>query len=131
MIVTDERVARFVSARLGFALCPPYTCVGTERHGEIINGVILTGFEPHDVQVTVAGKGWTRGFLEAFGAYVYDQLGVARITFLTEQTGVVRLARKLGGEVEGRMRDHFGEGRDAIIIGVLKRDWKFARVCPS
>lgn len=124
-IATDERVARFLSERLGVALCPPYTVMGLERDGVIVAGVLFNQFEGASVHVSAAGSGWTRDFVRAVGAYVYDQLGCLRMTITTELDAVKSYALRLGGEVEGRMRDHFGEGRDAWIIGILRRDWKF------
>src|SRR3546814_7683930 len=40
-------IARFVSDRLGFAVCPPYTTLGIEREGEIVGGVIFNRSEEH------------------------------------------------------------------------------------
>lgn len=125
MIVTDERVARFVSERLGFGLCPPFTCVGMERGGKIIGGVIFHCFEGASVHVTVAGTGWTRGFLKAVGGYVFDQLGCLRMTITTEQESVARLAERLGGQREGVLRDQFGNGRNGIVLGVLESEYRF------
>lgn len=123
--VTDERVTAFVSGRCGITFCPPYTNLGIEKDGEIIAGVILNVFEGADVHMSAAGTGWTRGFLADFGNYVFDQLKCERVTAITEQATVVRLAERLGGEVEGLMRNHFGKGRDAFVVGILKEDWKF------
>jgi len=127
MIVSDERVARFVASQLGFGLCPPYTPLGTEIDGRIVNGVIFSCFEGADVHITVAGKRWTRGFLWAVGSYAFDQLGCERMTATTEQDAVVKLACKLGGQVEGCLRNHFGKGRDAWIVGILRDEWKYGR----
>lgn len=127
MIVSDERVARFVSSQCGFALCPPYVALGTESGGRIVNGVIFSCFEGADVHVTIAGRGWTRGFLWAVGSYVFDQLGCERMTATTEQDAVVKLARRLGGQVEGLLRNHFGLGRDAHVVGILRNEWKFGK----
>jgi RimJ/RimL family protein N-acetyltransferase len=123
LIASDERVARFVSERLGFALCPPYTCMGIERDGEIVAGAVFNCFERHDVHVSLAGTGWTRGFVKAVGAYVFGQLGCLRMTATSEHDDVIEYARRLGGKVEGRLRDHFGEGRDGIVVGILRREW--------
>ncbi len=130
-IVSDERVARFVSEALGFGLCPPYSCAGIEKDGRIIAGVLFNGFEGADVHFTVAGTGWTRQFLSAMGHYVFDQLGCLRATATTEQPEVVMLARRLGGKVEGRLRDHFGPGRDATIVGILRDDYRYHRALES
>jgi hypothetical protein len=128
VIVDGEGVARFVSESLGFALCPPSDAVGTVRDGKIINGILLSGFDHKDVRITVAGKGWTREFLTALGEYVFGQLGCIRATFVTEQPKVVEYAKRLGGEVEGVMRSHFGPGRDGVIIGVLAEHYRYVRV---
>lgn len=124
-IVTDERVARFVSEQLGFALCPPFTCMGIERGGEIVAGIIFHCFEGASVHITIAGKGWTPGFVRALGQYVYGQLGCQRITVTTEQDAVVKLACKAGGQVEGCLRDQFGKDRDGWIVGILKDEWRY------
>lgn len=125
MIVTDDRVAAFVAGACGVDFIPPWTCMGIEKDGEIIAGVVLNVFEGADVHMSAAGSGWTRGFLADFGNYVFDQLQCERVTAITEQPKVVRLAERLGGEVEGLMRNHFGKGRDAFVVGILKEDWKF------
>jgi hypothetical protein len=125
VIVSDERAARFVSDALGVGFCPPYTAMGIETDGEITAGVVFNCFEGDDVHLSVAGKGWTRAFLRAVGQYVYGSLHYGRITFVTESPEVAMLAERLGGQIEGRMRSHFGAGRDGIIIGVLKSEWKY------
>lgn len=125
MIVIDDRVASFVSERCGFALCPPYTAMGVERGGRIVAGALFNHFEGFDVHVTVAGSGWTRGFVRAVGCYAFGQLGCLRMTAITEDEDVVRYAQRLGGEVEGLLRDHFGPGRDGVLIGILRGAWKF------
>lgn len=125
MIVTDNRVAAFVGERCGVAFVPPWTCMGIERDGEIIGGVIFNVFEGADVHVSVAGRGWSAAFLAEVGHYVFDILKCERITAQTEQPKVVRLAERLGGQIEGLKRNHFGKGRDAFIVGILKEDWKF------
>lgn len=127
MIVTDERVARFVSERLGAALCPPFTAMGIERDGEIVAGAVFNQFEGPNVHVSIAGANWTRAFIEAVGAYVFGQLGCLRMTVTTEQEAVAGYALRLGGQVEGRMTDYYGAGRDGILVGILRARWKFGK----
>jgi hypothetical protein len=127
VIVTDERVGQFVSRELGVSFCPPFTMAGIERDGEIVAGVIFNQFDGRDVHVTIAGTGWTPGFIKAVGRYVFDQLGCLRITATTRYPEVVDYAVRLGGKVEGRLRDYYGEGEDATIIGVLRREWRYAK----
>lgn len=126
MIVANEEVAKFVSEGLGFGAYPPYTCMGVERDGEIIGGVIFNCFENGtDVQVSVYGKGFGKEFLTEAGRYVFDQLNYSRFTVKTEKEYVAKLAEKMGGQREGILRSHFGSGRDAILIGVLKDEYRF------
>lgn len=125
MIVTDERVARFVSETIGVGFIPPYTCMGIEKDGQIIGGVLFNIFEGSDIHISVAGTGWTKGFLAEVGHYVFTLLQCERMTAITENPEVVRLAQRLGGEIEGAMRNHYGKGRDGFIVGFLREDWKF------
>lgn len=124
-IVTDERVARFVSDATGQGFVPPYTCMGIEKDGDIIAGVLFNVFEGADVHVSVAGAGWSKGFLADVGHYVFGILKCERMTAITEQPRIIRIAERLGGQIEGRLRDHFGPGRDGYIVGILKHEYRF------
>lgn len=125
MIVTDDRVARFVSETLGQSFVPPYSLMGLERNGEVIAGVLFNVFEGDDVHVSIAGHGWTKGFMADVGHYVFDQLRCGRMTAITEKPEIVRIAERLGGQVEGCLRNHFGPGRDGFVVGILKSEWRF------
>jgi RimJ/RimL family protein N-acetyltransferase len=124
VIVTDERVARFVSDKLGFTLCPPFTAMGLEKDGEIVAGAVFNHFEGADLHVTVAGSGWTRGFLVAVGTYVFDQLGCERMTAITCCPEVMGFAERLGGKREGVLRRHFGPSKDGTIFGILREEYR-------
>lgn len=127
MIVTDERAERFIAERLGFAPAPPFTVMGVERDGGIVGACLFNQFEGANVHVSAAGHGWTLPFMRAVGDYVYRQLGCERITLTTESEVVARYAERLGGKREGLMRSHFGAGRDAIIIGVLREEYAYLK----
>jgi len=125
VIVTDDRVALFISEKVGKPFFPPFTVMGLEKDGEIVSGVLFNMFEGEDVHVSVAGHHFPRSFLREVGRYVFDQLGCERATIITEQPHVVRLAERLGAQIEGLMRSHFGKGRDAFVVGVLADEFKF------
>jgi RimJ/RimL family protein N-acetyltransferase len=125
LIVAGEQVAKFVSERLGFGLCPPYSAMGIERDGEIVGGVLFNHFEGADVHVTIAGEGWNPGFMRAVGHYVFNQLDCERMTAVTEQPAICKIAKRMGGVIEGTMRNHFGRGRDGILIGILRDSYRF------
>ena len=125
MIVTDERVARFVGERCGTIIYPPYTCMGIEREGKVTAGVVFNSFTGNDVAVTVAGGPFNRGFIVAVGKYVFERLGCLRVSITTGQPKVIRIVHRLGGQTEGTKRNHFGKGRDGTVLGILREDWKF------
>jgi RimJ/RimL family protein N-acetyltransferase len=125
MIVTDDRVALFVAERCHVAIVPPFTCMGIERNGEVVAGVVFNSFTWTNIHVTVAGTGFTRPFIRAVGLYVFGQLECLRMTITTEQPKVIEYAKRLGAQTEGRIRNHFGQGRDGIVLGILREEWKF------
>lgn len=126
MIVTDERVARYVGERCGTVIYPPYTAMGIEKYDRIVAGVVFNCFSGNDIAVTIAGErgAFTRSFIREVGHYVFTQIGCLRMSITTEQPNVIELAKRLGAQTEGRKRNHFGKGRDGIILGILKEDWK-------
>lgn len=99
--------------------------MGIERGGEVTAGIVFHVFEGPNVHLTVAGHGWTRGFLREVGKYVFGTLGCERFTLTTEKAEVAAMAKRLGGVQEGIMRNQFGSGRDAFLIGVLKHEYRF------
>lgn len=123
--VTDDRVSLFVARECGVAFYAPYTCIGIEKDGEVIGGVVFNFYEGTDIHATIAGKGWTPEFLRTVGRYVFETLGCERVTAKTEQVRVVRIAEKLGGQIEGELRNHFGPGRNAFLVGILKDEYRF------
>lgn len=127
MIVTDERVADWIGKELGFGVFPPWKAMGVEKDGKIVAGLLFNCFEGKDVHVTACGSGFGKNFLQSVGDYVYNQLGCSRMTFKTEQESVVRLAERLGGKIEGKLRHHFENGNDAWIVGVLRDEYRYLK----
>jgi|694.fasta_scaffold12049_12 hypothetical protein len=125
-IIEGAPVAEFVSNRLGVKIVPPYGALGVEENGKILGGVIFNNWSGADVDVSVAGmpRAWTRAFLKRLAHYAWVELGVLRVTFLTEQESVVTLAKRLGAKIEGIKRNSFGAGRNGTLLGLLKEDWK-------
>jgi hypothetical protein len=126
VIVTDDRVARFVGERCETIIYPPFTCIGVERDGAVIGGAVFNCFTGCDVEMTVAGeaRAFTRQFYRAVRDYVFRQMGCLRVSMTTESNQVIELAKRLGAQTEGCKRNHFGIGRDGIVLGILKENWK-------
>lgn len=128
MIITGDTVAKFVGERNERPVIPPYTAIGVERDGQIVAGAVFRNFNGFDIDVLVVGDGagaFPPSFVRAIGRYVFTQLGCLRLSMTTDQTRVIELAKRLGAAVEGRKRNGFGLGKDAILLGVLKDEWKF------
>lgn len=101
--------------------------MGIERKGEIVAGTIFSQYEKPDIHVTVAGEpgAFTHNYIREIGRYVFAICGCIRMTIVTEQPNVIEIATRLGAQTEGRIRNHFGPGRDGILLGILKDEWPF------
>ena len=128
--VRGQKVVDFVYSAFNRRPTPPYVGIGTEIDGEIVNGCVLNVWTGADIHVTIAGERWSKDFLAIVGHYVYFNLNCGRMTAITEQVSVVRYAERLGGKVEGLLRNQFGAGRDGFLVGILKDDWmrRFGRL---
>lgn len=122
--VRGQKVVDFVYAAFNRKPVPPYVGLGTEIDGELVNGCVLNIWTGFDAHVTIAGKKWSKGLLAVIHHYAFQNLGCVRLTVITEQTSIVRYAERLGGEVEGLLRNQFGPGRDGVLVGILKEDWE-------
>lgn len=125
MIVVGERVARFVGERCNRIIYPPFTAMGIERNDQITAGAVFNCYTGNDIEVTVAGGPFTRGFISAVGNYVFEQIGCLRMSITTEQPKVIEIAHRLGAQTEGLKRNHFGKGRDGTVLGILREDWNY------
>lgn len=128
MIVTDERVAEFVARKNGFdSFFGPHQAIGLERDGKIVAGGVFYFYTGYDYHLSIATERGclTRELLSAWGKYCTETCGCCRVTLVTEQPRVVSMAKRLGGEIEGLLRNHYGPGRDGVVLGILKEHWRF------
>lgn len=127
MIVTGEHVAEFVARHVQSRFVPPFTAIGVERDGAIVAGIVFNCWTGPDIELTVASLpgGVSRTLLRAAADYVFRQSGCIRASFTTENRSVVELAKRLGGQTEGRKRHLYGRGRHGVVLGILREDWKF------
>jgi hypothetical protein len=127
VIVSGENVARYVAGRLETNFYPPFTALGLSKDGAVIAGVVFNCWTGPDVQLSIAAEpgALSRRFLRRVGLYITKELGCIRATIETEQPHVVAMVEKMGGVVEGVKRNLYGEGRDGVVMGVLKEDYRF------
>ncbi|TCP98281.1 hypothetical protein C8J46_105437 [Sphingomonas sp. PP-F2F-A104-K0414] len=124
-IVADDRVPQFLADALGVTFSQPFVTMGIEKGGRICAGALLNCFNGGNVNLTAAGTGWTRAFLNELGAYVFGALSCNRMTIVTAQVHVAELACRLGGKPEAVMRNHFGRGIDGIVVGILAHEYRY------
>jgi hypothetical protein len=127
LIVTDDRVAEYVGYKINRTIYPPFVCIGMERQGRIVSGVVFNCYTGPDIEATVAADhgGISRRLLRCLGLYAFDYQGCSRVSLTTESAEVANLALRVGASVEGYREEFFGPGRAAILLGILRNKWKF------
>jgi RimJ/RimL family protein N-acetyltransferase len=125
-IIEGEAVAAWVAGKIGRKFSAPYAAIGIEADGSILAGVVFNLWTGPNVHITGAGspRAWSRAFLRRLAVYGFEELGCVRATFTTENPDAVNFCRRLGAQQEGTMRNAYGPGRDGLIFGLLKEDWR-------
>jgi hypothetical protein len=126
VIIAGQQVVEFVAAQTGQRFVPPLAAIGRSQGSEVVAGIIFNCWTGTDIELTVASLpgGLSRTLLRRAARYVFDEAGCIRVSFTTESQKVIDLALRLGAQTEGRKRHLFGRGRDGVILGILREDWK-------
>lgn len=127
----DREIAEWVSKRAPHAEngFDKYVCLGVERDGELIAGVVYNDYRKHSIHASIASTDprWaTRKTLKAFFSYPFIQCGCGRITTYcgASMTSVRRFNERLGFTQEGLLRRGFGDD-DCIVFGMLKEECRW------
>lgn len=105
--------------------------IGQERDGEIVAVVVYDGFTNVDCNMHIASDGskrWlTRELLVRAFAYPFIQLGMRRVTGLVpaDNEEALKFDLHLGFQLEGRCQEATPDGRDVIVLGMLKRNCRY------
>ena len=128
-----ERIPHMASAA-DFGPCAAIGVAGAD--GRPLGGVVFSNWQPRfaNIEVSFASESprWlTRNLIRAILAYPFDQLACARLTAITPKKA--RPARAFldhfGFKREGVIRKGFGAD-DAIVSGLLRREWAASRWAP-
>jgi RimJ/RimL family protein N-acetyltransferase len=134
----DADVAEWVGRRIAHvgsgAAFGPCAAIGVATEdGSLIGGVVFSNWQPacRSIEASFASETprWlTRRIIGGILAYPFGQLGCQRMTAITPRKA--RAARRFldafGFKREGLVRKGFGDD-DAVISGMLKREWEASR----
>lgn len=112
----------------------PCSAIGVEAEGgEPLGGVVFSNWQPacRSIEVSFASSSprWlTRPIIRTIMAYPFGQLGCQRVTAVTPRRNkpARRFVEVFGFKREGLVRKGFGDD-DAVISGLLKREWDASR----
>lgn len=108
-------------------------CIGLERDGELVAGVLFEGFNGNSIRMHVASDGtkkWmTREFLAVAFAYPFLQLKVKKILGLVDSMNENALSfdRALGFKTEHVIEDA-GKTGSLVILSMSRDDCRWLRL---
>ena len=134
----SPRVIRYASAEVkawagglfGVTFREPSFALGVlNGHGKLVGAVIYNNYEAANVEMSIVGprRAFYRGVCREIFSYAFDELGVSRVTLTCRERypEIIDKARRWGWKIEGRMRDYYGPGDHAIILGMLREECRF------
>lgn len=135
----DAEVAHWVAQRIAHvgdgASFGPCVAIGViDGAGVLKGGVVYHNWLPTygNVELSFASEGrrWlTREIICSLLRYAWVQLQVIRLTAVTPQTATSarRFLDDFGFKREGVVRQGFGKTENAIISGLLRREWEASK----
>ena len=131
----DREVADFVGEKLGWIWENGFHAIGLARDGEIVGGVVYSGYleQPRQVEASIYMKEprWaSRRTLQAFFWYPFVQLGVKKLQTRCKKgrEEIREFNERLGFKYEGSCREAWPLGGDAWFFSMLPHEcpwiWK-------
>ncbi|HLI66322.1 MAG TPA: GNAT family protein [Caulobacteraceae bacterium] len=134
----SEAVAAWVAARIpqmegagDFGACAAIGVAAED--GRALGGVVFHNYQPRfrNIEASFASESprWlTRRLIGQIMAYPFDQLACQRLTAITPKKAAAARAflDHFGFKREGVVRKGFGDD-DAIVSGLLRREWRASR----
>lgn len=96
---------------------------------EVLAVVVFDHWTKHHVEVSIATDGtkrWaSRTFVREVFDYAFSLDTITRCNFVVEveNENAIRLHKALGHPEEGRMKDWFGEGKDALLFRLTRQEY--------
>lgn len=133
MFGQDEAVSNWVMERLPIQpksrTFGPHRAIGVLYNNQLVAGVVYNALteDMRDCHMTISSVSphWAgRLVLKALFDYPFNQLGVARVTAMTNQKNKKSkdLLKRLGFSHEGCIRYYYNPNEGALIYGMLKSE---------
>jgi len=99
----------------------------------ILAVTLFNNFMHKNCEMTIAtsSQRWcTREYLRICFGYAFLQCGLDRVTFIVEMSNdkCLTLSEKLGTKKEGCLKDWFGKGKSAFILGLYSDECKWIKI---
>jgi hypothetical protein len=121
-IVQGKSMLDWAGDKLAAKLSHPAHAIGLAVDGTPKAAFVFTCQTPHDIEISavVDGCALPRRFLKMLLEYAWVDCGLSRISATTESNGVVTALMRFGFKIEGIKTDAYGEGRDGVLLGLIK-----------
>ena len=133
IVSNPARVFEFVNRYVPLDPVGGTKCLGLERDGELIAGVLYEGFNGRNVWMHVAakpGEQWmTKSYLRYCFHYPFNEMGVDRVSGYVHEDNLAarRLDEHLGFELETRLRGAAPNGGDVLLYVMWRDKCRFLR----
>ena len=122
-----DRIAQWVSEKVGYRICPPYVAIGATKDGaSLCGGAVFNHWNGANIEITLASDGaLTRGTIRAIYNYVFVQSKATRVSAHTRRSNKVmrKMFPRLGFTFEGVAKRFYGPDRsDDGFVFVLFPD---------
>lgn len=137
MIVADlRRVWEFVTLQTGVPMSSAMKCLGLERDGKLVAGVLYDGWNGVNMWMHSAitkGAYLGREFPWYVFHYPFNEVGCQRLTGLVEVSNhdAVRFNQRLGFKAEALLRGAASDGGDSVIMVMTRENCRWLRRAPS
>ena len=98
-----------------------YDAMGIERDNEIVAGILLEGYNGHNINAHIAYDKFSKSFIELIDnaiIYTFGQLKVKRVTGYvnSDNEKALKLDMHIGFNIEGIMKQSGPQGQDIYIL---------------
>ena len=131
LLSNDAYVCAWVQARLDNINFRDCKAIGVMRDSRLVAGIVYHNLRDGQIEASIAveDKRWAnKSVLYAIFAYPFKQCSCHRVLVTVKDNNKksIRLAKKMGFKVEGKLRQMFPP-HDAVLLGMLKDECQYIK----